>query len=38
MTDSFAQTLTFFFAFFLVFYAYSIIRLGMRVNALKKKL
>lgn len=37
MTDSFAQALTFLFFVFLSFYGYSIVRLGMRVNALKKK-
>lgn len=38
MTDSFAQALTFFFFCFLIFYSYSIIRLGLRVTALKRKL
>ncbi len=38
MTDSFAQALTFFFFCFLLFYGYSIIRLGIRVNDLKKKI
>jgi hypothetical protein len=38
MTDSFTQALTFVFFFFLILYGYAIIKLGMRVNALKRKL
>ncbi|MBI5293994.1 MAG: DUF2812 domain-containing protein [Chloroflexi bacterium] len=38
MTDSFAQALTFFFFVFLIFYSYAIVKLGLRVTALKRKL